>query len=74
MTRQIFVVLGFYEGIIDEIKAFETQEEADSYEKELCKRYEIPFDQKERKKYYEEVSLPEYEVYQYVLCVGEKRK
>lgn len=69
VNLRVYVVVGIYEGIINDIEAFSTPERADEYEEALCKRYGIPYDQKERKKYYEERLPIEHEVYQYILEV-----
>lgn len=70
----VYVVVGIYEGIINDIEAFSTQERADEYEEALCREYGIPYDQKEREKYYEERLPIEHEVYQYILEVDKWRE
>jgi len=41
-------------GILEDVRAFLTDEAANRYEEQLCKENEIPYEQTEREKYYDE--------------------
>jgi len=48
---EVHIIVGMYQGIIDDVKAFDTPELANMYEHELCKRYDVPYDSKARENY-----------------------
>jgi len=50
----IYVITHVYKGILQDVKAFTKEEEANKYEKALCLTNGIPYDATEREKYYEE--------------------
>jgi len=59
---KVYVVVGMMGGLIEDIEAFLNPRNADEYEKKLCEEYKIPYDEKEREKYYEKFEV-ENEVY-----------
>ncbi len=54
MTTQIYIITHVFEGILQDVRAFTKEEDADRYEKGLCEENGIPYDATEREKYYEE--------------------
>jgi len=70
LDLKVYVVVGMMGGVIEDIEAFLNPRIADEYEKKLCKEYKIPYDEKEREKYYEEFEV-ENEVFHYELEVRE---
>ena len=54
---KVYVVVGMMGGLIEDIEGFINPETADDYEKKLCERYKIPYDKKEREKYYEKFEV-----------------
>jgi len=51
---KVHVIIGIWEGVLDNVEVLSTDEKAAEREKALCKSYEQPYDQEERKKFYEE--------------------
>ena len=51
--KKVYVIAGVYSGVLQDIKVFDDDKKATKYEKELCKEYEIPFNQKKREQYYD---------------------
>ena len=45
---KVYVVVGLMGGLIEDIKAYTNEEDADEYEKKLCETYELPYDREER--------------------------
>jgi len=65
---KVYVIVGLYGAVIDEIEAFSNEQKADEFERKLCEEYEIPYDPTERQKRYDEdVESPE--VHQFILDV-----
>lgn len=60
---KVHVVIGLYGGVLDEVKVFTSDEKATQFERELCEKYGIPFDPKEREEYQE---YGEHEVHHWV--------
>jgi len=50
--KEVHVIIGIYSGIIEDCEVFTKDKDATKYEKKLCKKYEIPFNQKKREQYY----------------------
>jgi hypothetical protein len=44
----VYVVTHIYQGILVDVRAFAKEEDADKYEKDLCKQNNLPFDRDER--------------------------
>ena len=51
---QVHLVIHISAGILEDVRAFLTDEAANRYEEQLCKENEIPYEQTEREKYYDE--------------------
>jgi len=51
--KQVHVIIGVYSGIVEDCGVFVSDKEATEYEKEICEKYEIPFNNKKRENYYE---------------------
>ena len=51
--NQVHVIIGVYSGVINDVEIFYNNKEAIDYEKTLCKKYRVPFNQKERQNYYD---------------------
>jgi len=50
---ELHVIVGVYSGVVNDVEVFTNEDDADDYEKQLCKKYEIPYDAKEREEYYD---------------------
>ena len=50
---ELHVIVGVYSGVVNDVEVFTDEEDADRYESQLCKKYEIPYDVKEREEYYD---------------------
>ena len=50
----IYVITHVFQGLLQDVRAFTKEEEADKYEEQLCKENGVPYDAAEREKYYEE--------------------
>ena len=50
----IYVITHVFQGLLQDVRAFTKEEEADKYEEQLCKENGVPYDTAEREKYYEE--------------------
>ncbi|GAI30238.1 unnamed protein product [marine sediment metagenome] len=50
---ELHVIVGVYSGVVNDVEVFTDEEDADKYESQLCKKYEIPYDAKEREEYYD---------------------
>ena len=51
---QVHLVIHICKGILEDVRAFLSDEDANKYEEELCKQNKIPYNPDEREKYYEE--------------------
>ena len=65
--NQVHVIIGVYSGVINDVEVFYNDKEAAEYEKTLCKKYELPFNQEERNQYYD--SDGEHEVKHFITRV-----
>lgn len=51
--RIVYIIIGIFNGVIRDIRIFLDQGKAIDYEHELCRIYDIPFDEIERERYYD---------------------
>jgi len=65
--NQVHVIIGVYSGVINDVEVFYNDKEAADYEKTLCKKYGLPFNQEERNQYYD--SDVEHEVKHFITRV-----
>ena len=65
--NQVYVIIGVYSGVINDVEVFYNDTKAADYEKTLCKKYKIPFNQEERNQYYD--SDVEHEVKHFITRV-----
>jgi len=65
--NQVHVIIGVFSGVINDVEVFYNDIEAADYEKTLCKKYGLPFNQEERNQYYD--SDVEHEVKHFITRV-----
>lgn len=51
---RVHVIIGIWQGVLDNVEVCSTDEKAAEREKRLCESYEQPYDQEERKKFIED--------------------
>jgi hypothetical protein len=61
---KLYVIIGVWQGIVQDARVFTNEALAVEYEKWLCEQYMIPFDKNARKKYYDQNEV-DGEVYNY---------
>ncbi len=61
---EMHVIVGIYSGVVNDVEVFTNEEDADKYERQLCKKYKIPYDAKEREEYYD--SSGEHEIKHFI--------
>ncbi len=49
--KEVYVVVGVYQGVIDEVAAALSHDKAVEVERELCAKYGVPANPEERKEY-----------------------
>lgn len=59
---KVQVVVGLMGGLIEDITAYFSKEDADKYEKRLCETYEVPYDREERHDYPSENQVISFEL------------
>jgi len=52
-NNEVYVIIGIYQGCLEDVKVFTDPEKATEYEKTLCKELEVPYDAAEREEYYD---------------------
>lgn len=62
MGEKLHVVFSVYGGIVQDMRLAQEEQRANEIERELCEKYKVPYDEKEREKYYNETEA-ESEVY-----------
>jgi len=50
---KVAVIIGVFECIVDEVRVAATRKKATEIEREFCKKFDVPFGPKRRKKYYD---------------------
>lgn len=65
---KVFLVMHVQGGLLVDVHGFSGPDQADEYEKGLCKQFDLPFDRDEREKYYEENEWED-EIHRYDMTV-----
>ncbi|KXB09312.1 hypothetical protein AKJ35_01025 [candidate division MSBL1 archaeon SCGC-AAA833F18] len=60
------VIVGVWQGIVDEVRLTKDEEKAKEIEQKICKEFEVSFEEKEREEYYEKNAEPN-EVYHFTV-------